>query len=157
MHDSIPLRLKHLLPAVVALAASAVWLGCAGNAGAGIIAPQQIDFNADDLAQSATDGSGAGASTSYSSTNGGNPQRLPWQDNGEQLDPLSLLDSHLPAGSTSSSSSTSSVSGVVVSVVCSLNSTITLRDDSPLGRLAEERDFFLPDPPGTDLLRPPRG
>lgn len=156
MRERLPMRVQQILPAIVVFAVAAVWLGCAENAGAGIIAPQQMDFNADDLAQSLQDGAGAGASSTSSSPNRPNSQRLPLVYNDEQIDPLSWLDSHLPSGGTTSSSTSTSAGGAVSTFVCALGSTIALGDDSPLGQLAEDHGLSLPDPPGTDLLRPPR-
>jgi hypothetical protein len=42
-------------------------------------------------------------------------------------------------------------------MICLLSSAITLADDTSLSRLPEDHGLSLPDPPGTDLLRPPRG
>jgi hypothetical protein len=141
--------------ALFVCAAATAWLACAEVAQAGIIVQQQFDFSAEDLAKSLDENTASSAAGASRTTATDVP--LP---NGEDRnsDPLSLLDSHLPSGSSSSSTSSSS-GGAVGSglVVCFLNSVCTLRDDSPLGQLAEDHGLSLPDPPGTDLLRPPQG
>jgi hypothetical protein len=121
---------------------------------AGILLPQPVDFDVNDLERqfNGDDGSaGAVPANSHSPT-------LPNKENGEKPERLKAT---LPTGnsSSSSSSSTSSAGGAPGSgiVLCLFNSTIAIADGAPLGRLAEDRGLTLPDPPGTDLLRPPRG
>jgi hypothetical protein len=155
MRQIIPIRSQRVLTAVAVLATAMFWLANAGTVSAGIIAPQQFAFSADDLASSLNAGAGAGAASTSPSR--GDSQGRPLTNGDQPTDPLSWVDSHLPVGSTSSSTSTSSSGGVGSGpVVCVLQSRITLRDDSPLGQLAEDHGLSLPDPPGTDLLRPPR-
>jgi hypothetical protein len=141
-----------------AAATLAVLLGSASITQAAILLPDQIGFNTSDLEQSLNDensSSGAGSPSNQSPSS-------PSNDESEQQELLGLLYANLPSGGTSSggSSTTSSSSGGSLgagAVGWSLNSTIAMRDDSPLGRLAEDHGLRLPDPPGTDLLRPPRG
>lgn len=144
------LTLQGLLrPTTVAATAIVLGLFAASVAHAGIVAPSQIGFSAEDLEQSLKPG---GAGTASSS--GRDSQSSPTN---QQHDPVGLFRSSLPTSNSSSSSSSSSVgvggsgSGVYVS-----NTTIILQDDPPLGRLSEDRGLSLPDPPGTDLFRPPR-
>ena len=136
---------------VAILAAVVVMLSSATVARAGILMPQQVGFDANDLDRDL--GAGAGSSSSRQNS----PQSPP-SDNDRQSNPLDLLKSSLPTSSSSSSTSTSSAGGAVGSgvVLCVFNNTLTLRDDSPFGQLAEDHGLSLPDPPGTDLLRPPR-
>ena len=72
----------------------------------------------------------------------------------QKSDPWDFLKGLGPGGSTSSTSSSGGGSGVSYAL-CILGTQIC-EDDSSCGRLAEDRSLFLPDPPGTDLLRPPR-
>ncbi len=158
MRTNLQARIAKLLPAAVLMAAVAIALGCANRASAGIIAPQQIGMNAEDLAKwladKADDGAGSSESTSQARENS---KRLPLDGHDLPVDPLGLHESQTPLGSNSSSSSTSSTGGPSsVPVVCVLDDAIATPDASPLGRLAEDHGLSLPVPPGTDLLRPPR-
>ena len=147
-----PALLKQVLPVVVGLTAMLAFASWAGTAQAGILLPEQVGFDAKDLERSLSD---EGAGSSRSSKN--ETPSWPSDNDDQQRTPLGLLKSSLPTSSSSSSSS-SSGSGAVGSgvVLCIFNSTITIDDDAPLSRLAESHGLSLPDPPGTDLLRPPR-
>lgn len=148
--------MRRVLMPLLALAAICVLASfCASTASAGILIPQQITFDADDLEQALN---AASSSTGASSA----PVRRhvpawPREDSNEPNSPLELARS-LPTGSSSSTTTSPSPGGAIGSgiVVCLINNTLTLRDDSPLGTLAEDHGLFLPDPPGLDLLRPPR-
>ena len=76
----------------------------------------------------------------------------------QKTDPWDFLKAIGAGGSTAPSSSTSSTGGAsgVSCVLCVFGGTKIRGDDSNCGRVAEVRSLFLPDPPGTDLLRPPR-
>jgi hypothetical protein len=131
---------------------------CASTASAGILLPQQVTFDEKDLAQDLA----AGLAPRSSSAGTSAPARRhspvwPEENSNEPNSPLELASS-LPTGTSSSTTSSPSPGGAVGSgvVLCVLNNTLTLQDDSPLGTLAEDHGFSLPDPPGTDLLRPPR-
>jgi hypothetical protein len=120
---------------------------------AGIQLPQQINFNAEDLEESLR--AHASGLTSSSSTS-----RRASKEDDEAADPSRLLKTAAPSGSnsTGSTSSTSSGSGAssLLVVLCAFTSTTVLADDATLSELPRDHGFSLPDPPGTDLLRPPR-
>lgn len=120
---------------------------------AGIVLPQQIGFEEKDLENALDD-----AKTGRASSTSSNSQEWPTKDRGNNQNPSELLKSPIPLGNSSSSSSSSSVGGAAGSgvVLCLFSNTITIADDSSLGRLPEDHGLSLPDPPGTDLLRPPR-
>ena len=144
-YDSSPLPIAILAAVVVMLCSASV-------ASAGILMPQQVGFDEKDLDQALSAGA-AGASSHREHS-----RQWPPTDNDRESNPLDLLNSSLPTSSSSSGTSTSSAGGAVGSgvVLCVLNNAITTRDDSPLGQVAEDHGLSLPDPPGTDLLRPPR-
>jgi hypothetical protein len=124
---------------------------------AAILMPEQIGFSANDLEGSFTNDDASAGAGSTSSRN--NSQPAPSNDESEQKELLGLLHANLPSGGGSSAGSSSSSSGGSANsgAICwSAVNTIATRDDAPLGRLAEEHGLSLPDPPGTDLLRPPR-
>jgi hypothetical protein len=151
---SIPLPLLTL--AALCLLVSA----CATDCYAGILVPQQVSFDANDLEQALDAGASTAATTSAGATSSSRRASHDWPaDNSDQpTNPLELANS-LPTGTSSSTTTSSSSAGGAIGsglVSCVLNGTLTLRDDSPLGQLAEDHGFSLPDPPGTDLLRPPR-
>jgi hypothetical protein len=138
-----------------ALAAVAALLVGANSCHAGILLPDEVGFDADDLerALKALDQGGTSSSSGQNS-----PQSWPPEDDNQSRDPIGLLKSSLPMGGGSSSTSTSLSGGAIGSgvVLCLLNGTITHRDDTQLGRLPEDHGLSLPAPPGTYLLRPPR-
>lgn len=150
--------MRRLLTPALAFAAFCVAAACASDCLAGILLPQQISVDANDLERFLADGS------SQSSTGTSSPARRhsanwPGDQRDEPSSPLELAQS-LPTGGSSSSTTSSPAPGGAVGsgvVVCLLNSTLALNDDSPLGTLAEDHGLSLPDPPGTDLLRPPQG
>lgn len=150
--------MQRLLTPALALAAICV-LGsvCASKTFAGILLPQQVTFDEEDLAQDLAAGLAPRSSSASTSTSTRRHiPATPVEDSNEPDNPLELANS-LPTG-TSSTTSSPSPGGAVGSgvVLCVLNSTLVLHDDSPLGTLAEDHGFSLPDPPGTDLLRPPQ-
>jgi hypothetical protein len=146
---------------LLAVVGSMLVMFSAASCHAGILMPAQVTFDADDLEKAIDSASTAGASSASQSAQTG-PRRIArdwWSDeHRDQNSPLELAKSNLPTGSTSSSTSSSPAGGAPGSggVVCMLSASLDLRDDSPLGQLAEDHGFSLPDPPGTDLLRPPR-
>ena len=143
------------MPLLIGGIAVAALLAGTSTCRAGILTQDGLRFDAADLDRALSDNA-AGAATSTSPSRSPQ-QQWPPSDNDRGNDPLGFLKSSLPTGS-SSSTSTSSSGGAVGSgvVLCLFNSTITFADESPLGRLVEERGLTLPAPPGTDLLRPPR-
>jgi hypothetical protein len=141
------------MPAIVVAAALTASFACPEHASAGIIAPQHLNFSSDDLAKALQDmGSG---STSSSAPGRRNSPRLPVSEGDQPANPLGLFDSSLPSGGTSTSGSPSGA-GAAGAAVSTLSSCLLLQDDLPLERLAVEQGLCLPDPPGTDVLRPPR-
>lgn len=147
-------------PWMTALALAALcFLGtvCASTTFAGILLPDQISFEADDIEQYLADNNSQGSTSSSSSPARHRSPAWPDENSNEPSSPLELANS-LPTGTSSGTTSSPSPSGAVGSgaVLCVLNSTINLQDDSPFGTLAEDHGLSLPDPPGTDLLRPPR-
>ncbi len=146
-----PMRISKLKFGTFALFA-ALALGVSTSE-AGILLPQQISFDAQDLDQLATDAEGLAGSAGASSDS----TTWPANEDEQQPDPMELLHSPLPLQNTSSSSSSSSagIAGFNV-VLCLFSSVTTISDDGPTGRLAEDRRLSLPDAPGNDLLRPPR-
>jgi len=129
---------------------------------AGILMPEQVTFDENDLAASLATRDSASSTASTSTSSASAPvrriQRDWWseEDRGGNV-PFELSKSKLPTGTTSSSTSSSPVAGATSStVVCLLSAPLNLQDDAPLGQLAEDHGLSLPDPPGTDLLRPPR-
>ena len=149
-------RCEQWLSSAVVLAATIALLACASGAQAGILVPQPVGFSEGDLEKSLTVKNADSASTSSSSDR---KSQLPSQNSDDNSpNPLGLLKGHLPIGGNSSSGSSSSSAGGVGAnmLVCSLNNTITIVKDPTLSRIAEDHGLSLPDPPGTDLLRPPR-
>jgi hypothetical protein len=120
---------------------------------AGIQLPQQVNFNAEDLEEALR--AHASGATSTSSTS-----RRASRDDDEVADPSRFLKTSAPSGSnsTGSTSSTSSGSGAssLLVVLCEFSGTTVLADDATLSELPEDHGLRLPDPPGTELLRPPR-
>lgn len=138
-------------PAVIALAV--VVLSTAGTASAGIIVPQPIAFDAQDLERSMS--RDTAAKVPAASTNA---PLSPARNGNQQPDPLALLKTTWPGDSSSSSNSSSTGgNGVGTGVtMCWCQVHVVLADDASLGQLPEDHGLSLPDPPGTDLLRPPR-
>ena len=149
-------RGKGIAAASMLFAVAVVLHGDAPVSNAGILLPQEVGFDANDLERALSEDGTAGAATS---SRGRESQSWPPRENDKEQNPLGLLNSPLPMGNSSPSSSSSSAGGAVGSgiVLCLFNSTIAIADDAPLGRLAEDHGLSLPDPPGTNLLRPPRG
>jgi hypothetical protein len=150
--------MRRVIVPVLALAAICVLLSVrATPCHAGILLPQQVSFGESDLVESLDSASRSHSGTS-SVPSRHRSHEWPAQDGNEPSTPLELASS-LPTGNTgSSSTSNSSTGGAIGSgvVFCVLNGTLSLRDDSPLGHLAEDHGFSLPEAPGTDLLRPPQ-
>jgi hypothetical protein len=150
------------LPLLTLAALCVLLSSSAKHCWAGILVPPQVSFDANDLERAIEQGaSEQGASRSSDGTSSSSRRvshDWPADESDQPTSPLELANS-LPTGTTSSSTTSSSPGGAIGSgaVQCVLNSTLTLQDDSPLGTLAEDHGFSLPDPPGTDLLRPPRG
>jgi len=160
----MPRHLPSLLLAGICMLA----MQAASTCQAGILMPEQVTFDEQDLAASlATRESASSTDTRHPTPDTCSSSSTPlrriqpdwWnQENQDENVPFELTKSKLPTGTTSSStSSSSSVAGAAgSSVVCLLSTPLNLRDDSPRGQLAEDHGLSLPDPPGTDLLRPPR-
>ena len=141
------------VPALVA-AAFVVFTAGASTCSAGILLPEQVSFDANDLDESL---SGRHEDGGMSSPR--DPQKWPLEDSDQQPTPKGYLTASLPTGNSSSgsssSTSSSSVPGTSVTVGL-LSATIAVADDLALSQLAEDHGLSLPDPPGTDLLRPPQ-
>ena len=122
---------------------------------AGILLPQQVGFDAQDLDQAMDTGDAAGGASSGS---GGASNSWPPNNDDQQPGRLDLLKPSLPVRSSSSSSSSSSAGGAAGSnvVLCLFSGTTMIADDASLGRLAEDHGLSLPEAPGTDLFHPPR-
>lgn len=137
----------------LAVAALAVLLTDASFARAGILAPQQVNFGLSDLDRALADRGAAGSSSSSADSR---ETPFPFGDrdsHDSDLPKLGMPVGHSTSTSTSSSTGVGAGSGIVL---CLFSSTITITDDATLGRLPEDHGLSLPDPPGTDLLRPPR-
>ncbi len=152
-----------MMPLVSVAVVSAMLSIAVSRCHAGILRPAQVTYGVTDL-EKALDGGNALAaslatrsSDSSSSSSRRTTHDWPSNDPNQPTNPLELVKSSMPTGS-SSGTSTSSTGGAIGSgvVICALNGTLTLRDDSPLGSLAEDHALSLPDPPGNQLLRPPR-
>ena len=120
---------------------------CAGS----IVVPDSIGLDASDLHFLFS--SDTSSSSAPENTNDPEPG-----DKLQKSDPWDFLKALGSGGSSTSSSSSSSTGGTFGAscIIGVLNGTKFSGDDSDCGRIAEDRSLFLPDPPGTDLLRPPR-
>ena len=119
---------------------------CAGS----IVVPDSIVLDTTDLESLFS----SNTSSSSAPENSSDPEP---ENNLQKSDPWDFLKALGSGGSTTSSSPTSSGGASGASWgLCVLADTEICGDDSNCGRLAEDRSLFLPDPPGTDLLRPPR-
>jgi hypothetical protein len=160
---------RHLLSLVIAAGCMLAMQAATNTCSAGILMPDQVTFDEKDLAAAlasrdsgVTEPATATSSMSSAASNSAPIRRIErdwWSHELENENlPFELAKSKLPTGNTSSStSSSSSVAGAPGStVVCLLSTSLIQRDDSPLGQLAEDHGFALPDAPGTDLLRPPQ-
>lgn len=119
---------------------------------AGIMTPAPIGFDTKDLERELAASKSSGAAVPQHSQPG--PDKY-----GDQSPQQRDYFQTIPANSTSSNSSSSSSGGPSSSIgtaVGALNTALLLADDALLGRLPDEHGLMLPDPPGTDLLRPPR-
>lgn len=152
-------EMPRLVSSLLTLSALCVlFSACASTCRAGILLPEQVTFGVSDLEKALDSGmTGATSNSSDSSSSPRHRHDWPSNDPNQPTNPLELVRSSLPTGSSSSGTSTSSTGAIGSGVVlCALNSTLNLRDDSPRGSLAEELGLLLPEAPGTDLLRPPR-
>jgi hypothetical protein len=157
MLATIQIRLTQLLLANVGIASLLLSMSSAATVHAGILQPDEIKFTAEDLERSLSihESYGAGSSSRHSDFHPAS------NDERDQRELFGLKQANLPSsgsspGSSSSSSSTTSGSMTAGAIASTVNYSSAIRDDSPLGRLAEGLGLTLPDPPGTDLLRPPR-
>ena len=133
------------------LAATLVVLSAVtGSTRAGILLPKPVKFDAFDLSNSLTAGSGRNTIDSEQNQSSSCPNHHSQQS----PDPAAALKDHLPIGSNSPSapSSSSAGGGTGSSVVCILSSSIVVAEDRMLSRLADDYRLALPDPPGTRLL-----
>ena len=143
---------RQLLAALV-VASTSVLLATVRECKAGIVSPAPISFDAKDLERELS------ASNAHCGSSAPrNSQQAPLRDDGQDPNQPDHLKPGIPLNQNSSSSSSSSAGGPAGSVAALgvLSGTIAIADDSLLGRLAEDHGLSLPDPPGTDLLRPPR-
>lgn len=117
----------------------------------GLLFPDELKFDHEDLERALNDKTASGTSSRV-------PVDAPCDDGTENQRP-ELINTAMPSGNSSSSSSSSSSSGGVfgsgLAICISVIKTV-ISDDAVLGRLTEDHGLFLPDPPGTDLLRPPQ-
>jgi hypothetical protein len=158
MYSIRQLRYKHLAQAIVLIAALTVSVSQSRVAQAAIQLPDQISFSADELERTFLENAAGGAGSS-SSRHSDSPQG-PTENTNPSTERFGLLQGQVPSGGASSNGSTSSTSSggstSAGAIGNPLTRTIAVRDDEPLGLLTEEQGLWLPDPPGTDLLRPPR-
>jgi hypothetical protein len=145
------LRLRVATVPVIAGAALMLLLLGTSASHAGILTPQQIGFDAEDLERSLSGEQSGSSSVPYNA-----PTGPAGKDQDQRPSPMELLKDSLPGGQSSSSSSSSTGGAGGTGSVFALSNTIILVDDSFLRRLPEDHGLSLPDPPGTDLLRPPR-
>lgn len=120
---------------------------------AGIVGPAPISFGVEDLERELASKSSHGSATIPDRAH-----QLPMENEGDPTQgPSARLKPAAPVGSTSSSGSSSNVnSSGAGNALCVSEKNLADSDDSPSGRLTDPYGLFLPDPPGTDLLRPPR-
>jgi hypothetical protein len=138
---------------LLAIFAMGLGLSLASAGEAAIVGPAPVSFDQKDLDKSLNDskaGCGSSAPDHF--------RHVPSDERDRNSDGLDRVKAALPVGQGSSSSSSSSAGGGATSgaMPCVFNSTVATSDDSPLGHLADDHGFTLPDPPGTDLLRPPQ-
>jgi hypothetical protein len=135
-------------------ASTIVLLAIGQECKAGIISPAPIGFDDKDLDRElASSKSNCGAAAPK------NSEQSPLEDGDQNHNPSSdHLNTAIPLNQSSSSSSSSSTGGPAGSgaAFCTLSTTTANADDSLLGRLPEDQALSVPNPPGTDLLRPPR-
>lgn len=145
--------------AVLWAAAIVICLECTFSHGA-IYEPPQVGFSVDDLERElSTDAvvySRQLSSDSMSSRFGS--AEFPSDESEMPDNPLEFVKSWLPTGNSSSGTSNSTTGGGVLSngVMCALNTTTTILENVLVGQLTEHQPVSLPDPPGTNLIRPPR-
>jgi len=134
------------------IAAAIVVAACTSESQAGIIAPQAVSFDAQELEASL---SGDSARSDMSTE--GRDAPLPLDDGDSSPTPLGLLKSSLPPNGNSSSGSSSPTGGAGTNVIAYvLSSAVTFEDDpAAVGKVAETRRLSLPDAPSSELLRPP--
>jgi hypothetical protein len=138
--------------AVIAISMTAL-LTAAPICKAGIIAPAPPAFGQKDLDQALADQTAACDNAAQK-----NSPSMPPEDRDQNRGPSDHLKTAIPVNQSSSSSSSSSGGGPlgIGAAFCALGTTNLSADDSLLGRLPEDHGLSLPNPPGTDLLRPPR-
>jgi hypothetical protein len=144
---------RWIQPPMLAIFALGVALLLVGKCEAAIVGPTPISFDQKDLDKSLNSGkAGCGSSAPQNYRNHAS------DESDQNSGGLDRLKAALPLGQSSSSSSSSTAGGGISAgaMPCVFSSTAAIVDDSPLSRLAEDHGFSLPDPPGTDLLRPPR-
>jgi len=123
---------------------------------------EQLDKVLEQLADSSAAGSSTGSSSTRSESSGdrnaddSNPSGAPDSPPTEVRHYANLSpDAGTSGGSTTSTSSSAGAAG---GLGLALATTAPhLSDDAPVERYAAERSLFLPEAPGTELLRPPRG
>lgn len=131
-----------------AIIAGAIFLFTDRPCDGSIVVPDAHGLNANDF-ECLSDNH---ASSSSAPENSDDPEP---GKNLQKSDPWDFLKALGSGGSPSSTSSSGGTSGVSYALSLS-GGTKICGDDSNCARLAEDRSLFLPDPPGTDLLRPPR-
>lgn len=122
------------------------------------LSAEQLDKVLEQLSESSGAQTSTGAKTSGrrvvdQPASGGGPEPSPVEvRHYANLSP----DAGLPGGSTTSTSSSAGAAGGM-GLALYAAAAPHLSDDAPVERYAAERSLFLPEAPGTELLRPPRG
>ena len=126
-------------------------LACTGFAHASVIAPALVELDVTQMCELLKNEASGGMAPARD-----HRDSLPHspQNDGRRQELFNLLKQIAPSNSSSSTSGSSLTIGSGAFGV--LESHVAIRDDSPVGRLAEERGLWLPDAPANDMLRPPR-
>jgi hypothetical protein len=146
---SAPSTLRPSSLAAITIAAMVVVFAGANTSKAGILVPEQISFGDKDLERELQNNEASSTSA---------PHTLPSPtEQDRHRNPFAHLNDSLPNSQSSGSSSSTGggVTGGGVALAL-LSGTIAPADDPSIGRLPEDHGLSLPNPPGTDLLRPPR-
>lgn len=127
------------------------------------ISAEQLDKVLEQLAASSATGSSAAGSSADTSGSGHRNADAPAPDGTPDSPPTEVRhyanlnpDAGTPGGSTTSTSSSAGAAGGM-GLALYAAAAPHLSDDAPVERYAAERSLFLPEAPGTELLRPPRG
>jgi len=163
-HQSIYFRLT-LGAAVVCALLAVSWTGLSSTAKASILLPEgglrtnstlNIEQLIVELEEPETSSSGAstrrGNSSPMSAEDAPTPSQedLAWQQ-------LAAMMSHTEGSSSGTSSSSSSTGSIGSGASLLLDTVTVLSDNCLVDRYATELSLLIPDAPGNELLRPPRG